>query len=163
VTSDILHLANQDSVLISAPRVLVVDDAPTVRLYHGSILRAAGLDIVEAGNGFEALELALNTCFDLMIIDVNMPHMDGHSLVTRLRSPDTAISCPIVMISTECGDLDGDTAYRAGANLFLTKPVAPELLKRVAQILTAPLPPGWLEPSGVQTCSVHPIASGDAS
>ena len=173
MTSDNLRVANQDlarqnAVRISAPSVLVVDDAPTVRLYHGSILRAAGFDIAEAGNGFEALEMALNASFDLMIVDVNMPQMDGHSLVTRLRSCDVAMSCPIIMISTEAGDIDGDTAYRAGANLFLTKPVAPELLQRVARVLTAELPPGWLTPHAVQpiqVLSVHPLptAVGDMS
>jgi len=121
-------------------RVLIVDDAPTVRMYHRSILQAAGFETVEAGNGFEALELALVGKYDLMVVDVNMPQMDGFALVERLRSDEVGISWPIVMISTEAQDSDADSAYRVGANLFLIKPVEPDLLRRVADILTSPLP-----------------------
>lgn len=175
MTFDNPHLAHQEAVPVSPPCVLVVDDAPTVRLYHGSILRGAGFDIAEAGNGFEALEMALNTSYDLMVVDVNMPQMDGYSLVTRLRSAEVRTSCPILMISTEAGDIDCDTAYRAGANLFLTKPVAPGLLQRVAKVLTAQLPSAWLEPREVQPIQISvpgspgspvhplPLAVGDVS
>ena len=125
--------------------VLVVDDAPTVRMYHSSILRAAGFDTTEAGNGFEALEMAITVPYDLLVVDVNMPQMDGFTLVERLRSPEVARSTAIIMISTEAQESDADRAYEVGANLFLTKPVAPDLLRRVAEILTAPLPGDLVE------------------
>jgi two-component system chemotaxis response regulator CheY len=151
-----------------ARAVLVVDDAPTVRLYHGSILRQAGFEITEAGNGFEALELAMTTSYDLMFVDVNMPQLDGHALVKRLRSVEVGISCPVVMISTEAREIDAETAYRVGANLFLTKPVAPELLRRLAEILTAELPAEWLSssieaPVGPTSTIPSPTVAGDLS
>ncbi|WP_432546564.1 response regulator [Kineococcus sp. SYSU DK004] len=121
---------------------LVVDDAPTVRMYHGGVLRAAGFTVHEAGNGFEALELLLGAAFDLVVVDVNMPQMDGYELVRRLRAEALAPSCPVVTISTESQEADADAAYRAGANLYLVKPVAPALLGAVAELLTSPLPSG---------------------
>ncbi len=63
--------------------VLIVDDAATVRLYHGSILRDAGFDVFEAANGYEALEAALQRHFDVVLADVNMPRMDGTSSSRR--------------------------------------------------------------------------------
>ncbi|NHC46765.1 response regulator [Motilibacter aurantiacus] len=124
-------------------RALVVDDAPTVRLYHGEILRSAGFSVDEAGNGLEALELALSARYDLLVVDVNMPQMDGYELVRRLRAEEPGLDCPIVTISTEADDSDAETAYRAGANLYLVKPVAPGLLEQVASLLTTPLPAPW--------------------
>ncbi len=120
-------------------RALVVDDAPTVRLYHGEILRSAGFEVDEAANGFEALELTLVTAYHLLVVDVNMPQMDGYTLVERLRSPDVGLTVPVVTISTESGEADADAAYRAGANLYLVKPVAPDLLRMVAEVLTTPV------------------------
>ena len=120
--------------------VLVVDDAPTVRMYHGGVLRAAGFEVEEAANGLEALELLLAHRYDLVVTDVNMPQMDGYALVRRLRSRAVARSTPVVTISTESQESDAETAYAAGANLYLVKPVAPELLSRVAELLTRPLP-----------------------
>lgn len=124
-------------------RVLVVDDAPTVRMYHGEILRSLGFAVDEASNGFEALELALQTAYDLFVVDVNMPQMDGYALVSALRGADVGTSAPVVTISTEASEDDAAAAHRAGANHYLVKPVNPEVLRTVADVLTAPLPPTW--------------------
>jgi two-component system chemotaxis response regulator CheY len=119
---------------------LVVDDAPTVRLYHGEILRRCGFAVDEAVNGYQALELALSTRYDLVLVDVNMPQMDGNTLVRRLREPPVEAACPIVTIATESGGArrseDASAAYGSGSNLFLVKPVAPEHLEEVVRVLT---------------------------
>jgi len=60
-------------------RVLVIDDATTVRLYYRQILEARGFAVEEAGNGYEGLEKALAGQFDLYVVDVNMPKMDGYT------------------------------------------------------------------------------------
>ena len=119
---------------------LVVDDAPTVRMYHGGVLRAAGFTVEEAANGFEALEMLLARRYDLVVTDVNMPQMDGLTLVRRLRAEALGRSVPVITISTESQESDADAGYAAGANLYLVKPVAPDLLTRVADLFTAPLP-----------------------
>ena len=119
----------------TVPTVLVVDDAPTVRLYHATPLLDAGFRVEEAANGLEAVEAALATPFDLFVVDVNMPMMNGYACVETLRSDAVGTDAPIVMISTEDRPEDADRAYRAGANLYLVKPVAAPRLVRVATML----------------------------
>ena len=119
------------------PRVLVVDDAATVRLYHTKLLADAGFAVAEAANGLEAVEAALATAFDLFVVDVNMPKMDGYTCVETLRSETVGTAAPILMISTEDRPGDADRAYAAGANLYLVKPVSVERLVRIARMLTA--------------------------
>ncbi|WP_328461243.1 response regulator [Actinoplanes sp. NBC_00393] len=118
-------------------RVLVVDDAATVRLYHTSLLTAAGFEVAEAANGLEAVEVALGTPFDLFVVDVNMPKMNGYACVEALRSETVGTSAPVLMISTEDRPGDADRAYQAGANLYLVKPVSGDRLVRIATMLTS--------------------------
>jgi two-component system, chemotaxis family, chemotaxis protein CheY len=120
----------------TAPRVLVVDDAATVRLYHGQLLGAAGFEVAEAANGFEAVEAALTDRFDLFVVDINMPKMDGYTCVETLRGSTVGTDAPILMVSTEGQARDADRAYAAGANLYLVKPVDAERLVRLATMLT---------------------------
>ncbi|WP_341677706.1 response regulator [Niveibacterium sp. SC-1] len=107
-------------------RVLIVDDAATVRMYHRGILEHAGFAVDEAENGYEGLEKAMQGGYDLFLIDVNMPKLDGYSLLRRLRADPVAQSVPVIIITTETQD--GDVALTAGANFCMTKPVSPEML-----------------------------------
>jgi two-component system chemotaxis response regulator CheY len=119
-------------------KVLVVDDAATVRMYHTRLLSDAGFETAEAANGLEAVEAALTTPFDLFVVDVNMPKMDGYSCVATLRSETVGSAAPVVMISTEDRPGDADRAYAAGANLYLVKPVPADRLARLATMLAGP-------------------------
>lgn len=114
--------------------VLVVDDATTVRKFHRSVLEGAGFAVEEAMDGVEALERALSASkpFGLLLVDVNMPGMDGYSLVARLRDEAALAATPVIMISSERGPLDAERGFSAGANLFLVKPVRPESLSAFA-------------------------------
>jgi two-component system chemotaxis response regulator CheY len=140
------HMHPQDGEAPGGPTVLVVDDAPTVRLYHGALLREAGFTVHEAGNGLEAYELALQRDYDLYLVDINMPQMDGLTLVGKLRSAGADVSSPVVVISTEAEQADVAAAHAAGANHHLVKPVDPEVLRSIAEALTAPLPAAWSLP-----------------
>ena len=111
-------------------RILVVDDAATVRMYHRSILEGAGFAVEEAYNGIEALEKALQAPFDLYLVDVNMPKLDGYGFLRELRARDIP-QAPAIMVSTEEASIDQLTAYKAGANGYLVKPSKP------AQLLSA--------------------------
>ena len=116
-------------------RILVIDDAATVRMYHRNILQAAGYAVEEAINGMEALEKALQTPFDLYLVDVNMPKLDGYGFLRELRTQDVA-QAPAIMISTEASNTDRLRAFAAGANLYLVKPMQPDqLLAPVALLL----------------------------
>ena len=114
--------------------ILIVDDAATVRLYHRSILEDAGYAVAEAANGIEALERALEARFDLYVVDVNMPHMDGYGFLRALRLLEGA-QAPAIMVSTEAEDTDRRQAFAAGANHYLVKPTRPQGLLRVARLL----------------------------
>jgi len=115
-------------------RILIVDDAATVRMYHRSILEQAGYFVAEAINGVEALEKALLAPFDLYIVDINMPKLDGYGFLRQLRSEDMAQG-PAIMVSTEEAALDQTMALRAGANCYITKPVRPEQLLAHVRLL----------------------------
>jgi two-component system, chemotaxis family, chemotaxis protein CheY len=116
-------------------RILIVDDAATVRMYHRNILESARYVVDEALNGIEALEKALQAPFDLYIVDVNMPKLDGYGFLRQLRGESVA-QVPAIMVSTESEANDRTLAYRAGANDYLVKPVKPsELLTHVRLLL----------------------------
>lgn len=108
-------------------RILIVDDAATVRMYYRSILEEAGYQVVEAVNGIEALEKVLGEQYDLYVVDINMPKLDGYGFLRELRSRDID-QTPALMVSTEADASDKIRAYAAGANLYLIKPVKPETL-----------------------------------
>lgn len=106
-------------------RILVVDDANIVRRFYRDALERAGFTVEEALNGVEALERVLGETFDLVIVDVNMPQMDGFTFVKALRRQAAPMSSiPALVISTEAGPQDKAAARAAGANFYLVKPVS---------------------------------------
>ena len=118
-------------------RVLVVDDSSLVRLYCRDALEKAGFLVDQAINGIEALEKVLAVPFDLVIVDVNMPRMDGISFVRALRASGGEVaSIPALVVTTEAGAEDRADARSAGANFYLVKPVAAADLVRHAAALT---------------------------
>lgn len=116
-------------------RVMIVDDAVTVRMYHRELVEALGHQVVEAENGVEALEKALGAEWGLFLVDVNMPKMDGYRLVREMRSGEELRAVPVVMVSTEAAAGDREQAWAAGANFYLVKPVRPERLQAVVRAL----------------------------
>lgn len=121
------------------PRILVVDDAATVRMYHRKLLADAGWQVDEAINGVEALEHVhaqnADTRFDLYLVDINMPRMDGYAFVRELRKLDARHQAPVVMVSTEARSQDASSALDAGANCYLVKPARPAELVLTAALL----------------------------
>ena len=125
--------------------LLVVDDAALVRVYYRSILEAAGFHVEEALNGLEALETLLVKTVDLLVLDINMPQMDGLTFLQALRQREGALaSIPALMTSTEAAAADFAAARVAGANFYLVKPVDRKELVEFARMLcgVAPSPPG---------------------
>jgi two-component system chemotaxis response regulator CheY len=115
--------------------ILVVDDAATVRLFYRQILEGAGYAVEEAVNGYEGLEKALSQSFALFVVDVNMPKMDGYSLLRKIRRDPALCHVPAIMISTEAQQSDAAKAYESGANLYIVKPVRAEELERMVGLL----------------------------
>jgi two-component system, chemotaxis family, chemotaxis protein CheY len=109
--------------------ILIVDDASLVRMYYRSILQPVGFKVIEALNGLEALEAVLSTQVDMLIVDVNMPQMDGLTFVKTLRQKELPLgSLPVLITSTEAAQADFDAARAVGANFYLVKPIEPEIL-----------------------------------
>ena len=118
-------------------RILVVDDSSLVRLYYRNILENSGFEVEQAINGIEAIEKVQAQAFHLVIVDVNMPKMDGFSFLRALRrSAPSIASLPALVITTESSEQDLDDARRAGANFYLVKPVAECNLVNHAALLT---------------------------
>ncbi len=121
----------------SLPRVLVVDDSSLVRLYYRDVLEKSGFDVDQAMNGLEAMERVLAQPFDLLIVDVNMPKMDGFSFLRELRrSKSEAAALPALIITTEAGREDAEEARAVGANFYLVKPVSEADLRDHVAVLT---------------------------
>ena len=118
-------------------RILIVDDSSLVRLYYRNILERAGFEVEQAINGIEAIERVQAQAFNLVVVDVNMPKMDGYSFLRALRrSAPSVATLPALVITTESSQHDLEDARSAGANFYLVKPVSEADLLRHAAILT---------------------------
>jgi len=116
--------------------ILVVDDAALVRVYYRAILEEAGFRVEEALNGLEALEALLAKEVDLLVVDINMPQMDGLTFLRILRErEDPLAAIPALVTSTESAQADFAAACAAGANFYLVKPVGREQLVEFARML----------------------------
>ena len=121
---------------VERKRVMVIDDASLVRRYYREALEHAGFEVEEALNGIEALEKLMMVPVDLLIVDVNMPRMDGLTFLRALRSKELPLSStPALITSTETGKQDFAAARAAGANYYLVKPVSQEKLAQYAAML----------------------------
>lgn len=123
-------------------RVLVIDDSSLARLYYRSALEKAGFAVEQAINGIEAMEKVLTQPFNILIVDVNMPRMDGIAFLRSLRSNSdiNVAALPVLMISTESERQDALDAREAGANFYLVKPVSETDLIRHVAVLTGAAP-----------------------
>jgi two-component system chemotaxis response regulator CheY len=122
-----------------AKRILVIDDASLVRFYYRDALERAGYVVDEALNGLEALEKLLMQPADLLIVDINMPKMDGFTFLKVLRRQEgDAAAIPALVTSTEAGPQDFEAARAAGANFYLVKPIAQDVLVDYVALLCGP-------------------------
>jgi CheY-like chemotaxis protein len=117
-------------------RILVVDDSPTIRKLIGYILKKKSYVVAEAEDGIDAMEKLGNLEADLVIVDLNMPNMDGIQFVKSLRSNYYHMDTPVIMLTTTKDEGLRNDAIQAGVNLFLNKPVQPNfLLYKVESLL----------------------------
>jgi two-component system chemotaxis response regulator CheY len=117
-------------------KILIVDDSPTVRKLIGYILKKQEYRISEAEDGIDALEKLGNLEADLIIVDLNMPNMDGIQFVKNLRSNYYYMDTPVIMLTTTKDEELKKDALQAGVNIFLNKPVQSNfLLYKVESLL----------------------------
>jgi two-component system, chemotaxis family, chemotaxis protein CheY len=112
-------------------RILTVDDSKTMRDMVSFTLKSAGFDVVVAEDGAKALDVLARTAVDAIITDINMPNMDGVTLVRRLRAQQRFKATPILILTTEGGDDKKAQGRSAGATGWIMKPFVPEKLLQV--------------------------------
>jgi CheY-like chemotaxis protein len=126
---------------LSGIRVLIVDDAPDNRLLISRFLALAGALVTTASNASEGISIALAGDFDVILMDIQMPGMDGYEAVKRLRS--LHYSRPIIALTAHAMQSDKDQCLRSGFDQYLTKPVSrPELIASIAGLGRAAGPTG---------------------
>ncbi|WP_312366316.1 Hpt domain-containing protein [Stenotrophomonas sp.] len=118
------------------PLVMVVDDSLTMRKVTGRVLERHNLDVVAARDGVEALELLEERVPDLMLLDIEMPRMDGYELATAMRADPRYKDVPIVMITSRSGDKHRQRAFEIGVQRYLGKPYQElDLMRNVYDLL----------------------------
>ncbi len=143
-------------------RVLVVDDERTIRQFLKAALKSKGMSVTEASEGGQAVDAALNSHPDVVILDLGLPDMDGIEVVKKIRERSPV---PIIILSVRESENDKISALDAGADDYLTKPFnAGELLARIRTIMRR-LKPGGEGPvyrSGALEVDItkHSVTSG---
>lgn len=117
-------------------QILIVEDSPTMRqLLVFALRRLKNVEIVEAVDGMDGLRKISSDHFDLALIDINMPVMDGLKLIRLIRSEEALRNVPIVVITTEGAQEDRERALGLGADEYLTKPIQANRVLQVARSL----------------------------
>jgi CheY-like chemotaxis protein len=120
------------------PRVLVVDDYPDAREMYGEYLEYCGFEVVQAANGMEALQRALDTNPDIILMDLSLPVMDGWEATRRLKADKRTGNIPVVALTGHALAGISEGAKKAGCDAFVTKPCLPEdLVKEIRRVLDA--------------------------
>ena len=116
--------------------ILTVDDSPSIRLMIKLTLTAQGFEVVQAVDGVEALELARQRVADLVLADINMPRMDGLTLIKELRALPEYKTVPMLILTTESAQERKVEGKAAGATGWLVKPFnEQQLLATIGRVL----------------------------
>jgi two-component system chemotaxis response regulator CheY len=117
-------------------RILAVDDSPSMRDMVRIALSGAGFEVTQATDGEEALQLAREHAYDLILSDVNMPRMDGIALIRALRAEDSYRHTPILMLTTDGSAERKREGKEAGATGWIVKPFDPaQLIATMLRVL----------------------------
>ncbi|MGQ4660127.1 Hpt domain-containing protein [Lysobacter sp. F6437] len=118
------------------PLVMVVDDSVTMRKVTGRVLERNNFEVATAKDGIDALERMVDVVPDLMLLDIEMPRMDGYELATQMKADPRLRNVPIVMITSRTGDKHRQRAMDIGVDRYLGKPYQePELMRNVFELL----------------------------
>lgn len=136
----------------SGRRILVVDDQQDIRELTASVLGGAGYDVRTLGCGADAVDLIAGESFDLVLLDINMPGMDGWETLRLIRADELAGGLPVVMFSVKGDFGDKVLSMQEGALDYITKPFEiDELLGRLDRIFET------LDGGLAESPPVHPV------
>ena len=117
-------------------RVLIIDDSSATRAYVRAALEEMNdMQVSEAASGFDALRILPRERFDLLLVDINMPNINGLELISFIRRSETHRDTPLLIISTEASERDRARAMTLGANGYLAKPFTAEALADAVRAL----------------------------
>lgn len=120
--------------------VIVVDDSEIILDINRFTISSAGYKVYTALGGNEALEIMAQNAIDLAIVDINMPGMDGYSLIRRIRSDRAFSDVPVMIITTATEAQDKKKGFEAGADIYLVKPVPPgEMIAQIKLLIGDPV------------------------
>jgi chemosensory pili system protein ChpA (sensor histidine kinase/response regulator) len=118
------------------PLVMVVDDSVTMRKVTGRVLERNNFEVGTAKDGIDALERMVDRVPDLMLLDIEMPRMDGYELATQMKADPRLRDVPIIMITSRTGEKHRQRAFEIGVQRYLGKPYQEhELLRNVFELL----------------------------
>jgi len=131
--STLQSISSQRDAIVQAEKpvvktVMVVDDSITVRKVTASLLKRQGMEVITAKDGLDAVAKLRENIPDLILLDVEMPRMDGYELATRVRNNPDWKELPIIMITTRTGDQHLEKAKKIGINCHLGKPYKESVL-----------------------------------
>jgi two-component system, chemotaxis family, chemotaxis protein CheY len=113
--------------------IMTVDDSSSIRQMVGFTLKEAGYEVIEAKDGLDALEKLKAQSVDLMLVDLNMPNMNGISLIKEVRADAGNKFIPIVMLTTESQEVKKNEGRAAGATGWIVKPFKQDQLIAVVK------------------------------
>jgi chemosensory pili system protein ChpA (sensor histidine kinase/response regulator) len=132
----IVHEAPKPQIAALQPTIMVVDDSLTVRKVTGRLLERQGYIVVTARDGVEAMEKLLALVPDVMLVDIEMPRMDGFDLTRNVRADKRLARVPIIMITSRTAAKHQNYAKQIGVSYFLGKPYQEDdLLEKISGFL----------------------------
>jgi two-component system, cell cycle response regulator DivK len=117
-------------------RVLIVDDLPEQRDIYATLLRLHGFDVLEAEDGAAAVEIAVGTPPDAIVMDVMLPVLDGWAATRRIRADPRTAEVPVIVLTARGMEADREKSADAGASAFIQKPCDPRDILREVRRLT---------------------------
>ncbi len=118
-----------------AKKIMIVDDSAAIRQSVTFVLQQDGFETIEAADGAEGLKLIKSNPVDMVVSDVNMPNMDGITMVANIRKIDAFKFIPIIILTTESQNSKMDEGKAAGATGWIVKPFTSEKLLSVVNKL----------------------------
>jgi len=132
----VLPIAHEQEDARRVPLVMVVDDSITMRKVTSRVLERHGLEVATAKDGVDAIEKLVDRVPDVMLLDIEMPRMDGYELATHMRNDARLKSVPIIMITSRTGDKHRQRDFEIGVDRYLGKPYQEsDLMRNVQEIL----------------------------
>ena len=121
-------------------KILIAEDELDIRDLITYTLQFAGYEVVSAGDGEEAVKLALQEIPDLILLDVRMPRMNGYEACTAIKADEKTKGIPVVFLSAKGQEAEIQAGIQAGAIEYMVKPFSPDQLTALVQVMLAKFP-----------------------